>query len=357
MVAGEPRVRPLSTFPLTAVTPLYSIMLLDLQTRRPRVRSCVFVLVGLFLACSGPDAESGTQEVPLSFWRPGGDAQSSRTYRGVRYAATVRATPVAFPQAVEISVSAFRAGSDRPRALPPLESPPITLQVARPGEEGFVWSSARSCRPDTAAHRLECGPYPVPSILGDSLASDRYALRVVLHLHGDTLVFPGETAFLTRDTLPPVNGLPALRRHLTFRAQTAVIDDPRYRDSHRLEIQPTVHNHGTRRVELHHSPCPVVLRLYRGRDTTAPAAWRRPAGWCEEVTFLQAVAPGETATLARLGYSLTEILGDSLEPGRYTLGLDLEISTPQPAGGVGEVADTTIRLRARELVLRNGEGR
>jgi len=235
---------------------------------------------------------------------------------------------------------------------------PLELRAYRTGARSGApaWDSERLRRggcPFDAPH----GPQPsslhfeipVSRILGDSLPDGEYHLATALRFPGETLEFPGRSAFLTRDTLPPVSDISGLRYRVETRVEPG---SPR-----ELRTVVTVTNSGPRRVSLEFGACTLLLRAYRTPARTGRPVWyseRARPRWAGKDDFGYAcpmylahrvLAPGESVSpkefQARV--PVPEILGDSLPEGRYSFTAQL--------GFAGANRADTVRLPAGEADL------
>lgn len=139
---------------------------------------------------------------------------------------------------------------------------------------------------------------------------------------------------------------------LAFWADTRVVDLA----PNRIEIVVTMSNVGPRRVrivEFGFCGNPVrALRVYRMPERSGPPVWEwRQTGACAEPGGgepLRALAPGSSLTAHQTLASTPELLGDSLQPGRYYFTAVIAWAIP----GAGRVLSDSAVLAAGFADLR-----
>jgi hypothetical protein len=223
--------------------------------------------------------------------------------------------------------------------VPGFAACPLALRLYRTADR----TGPAAWRSEAAAPALACpavrrafdgadasAEWPVPALLGDSLAAGRYHFGYAVRLaDGRALEYAAGGAYLTADAAPPTRDRAALR-------VTAAPSEVAGRAPRQLRARVTVTNAGPRPVAFEHGACALALRLFRTPERAGRPVWRSeyrgPAGAdprqggyaCTAQLLLQVLAPGDSVVFPA-AIPLAEVLADSLPDGRYHVAAELTL--------------------------------
>jgi hypothetical protein len=194
--------------------------------------------------------------------------------------------------------------------------------------------------------------FRVANILGDSLPAGRYRFTALVRLARDTLELNAGQAYLSRDTLPPLQAPEALAQ-LRYRADTRVEGG----SLAQLRTRVVITNAGSRRVKISPSGCGTQVRAFRTSERSGRPVWdsARKGEVCLLLERYFLLEPGETNEQLGRRLPLLEFLGDSLPDGPYFFTAGLVWPRPSPPEG-RRLREDTVHLPAGDAELARPRG-